>query len=313
MVATTLEKEYSWMERSATRALDVEESFANKSMSMSSMDDEEVEEWLQDASGMADDLARYGEDEIIVNALKVAGGDLWHTTRSLEEGLRREETEAVEEYVHESAGVAQLRLQIENCDGVLNIFEAMLSNCQHDLGNMAAGVRKMKERADAFEIFAKNRKAAETSVAEWVRTVAIPPGLAKAISDEEVGDPRYAQHLQVLTAKLAFVAKQTGPRGDMPVCCSNAAALLRKLRARAVDRISVHLKSEMQKLEDENQMVHLLLALLVQKYSSILTQQQTAVRALARASRQGLRQKGPGHQRAHARAYEAEEGVGPAQ
>lgn len=44
----------------------------------------QVSGWLQDASGMDEDLARYGEDELIINALKVAGGDLWLTTRDLE-------------------------------------------------------------------------------------------------------------------------------------------------------------------------------------------------------------------------------------
>jgi len=93
--------------------------------------------WLHDASGMEEDLAKYGEDELIVNALKVAGGDFWQVTRDLEAGLRREETSAVEEYVHQSAGVAELRLQIEQCDGVLSVFEDLLHKCQSDLGNIA--------------------------------------------------------------------------------------------------------------------------------------------------------------------------------
>ena len=86
---------------------------------------------------MEEDLAKYGEDELIVNALKVAGGDFWQVTRDLEAGLRREETSAVEEYVHQSAGVAELRLQIEQCDGVLSVFEDLLHKCQSDLGNIA--------------------------------------------------------------------------------------------------------------------------------------------------------------------------------
>lgn len=160
--------------------------------------------------------------------------------------------------MRESAGVAELRLQIENCDGVLSVFEKMLEKCQSDLGNIAGGVRHMKERADAFEMLSKNRQRAETSVAGWIETAAIPRGLSKAIHDVDVGDALYCQHLKVLQDKLAFVAKYTKCGGDMPVSCANAAPLLRRLRARAVERICVHLKAEMRKLEDDNELLYAL-------------------------------------------------------
>ena len=180
-------------------------------------------EGLYDASNIDEDLAAYGEDELIVNALKAAGGELWRVTRELEGGLRREETAAVEEYVRESADVAELRLQIENCDEVLGAFEELLDKCQTDLGNIAGGVRHMKERADAFDVLSKNRKAAETSVARWIEAVAIPRGLSRAIHETDVGDASYCQHLNLLQDKLAFVAKNTNARGDMPVSCRHAA------------------------------------------------------------------------------------------
>lgn len=210
------------------------------------------------APSIDEDLAAYGEDDLIVNALKTAGGDLWRVTRDLEAGLRREETTAVEEFVRESAEVAELRLQIENCDEVLGTFEELLDKCQTDLGNIAGGVRHMKERADAFDVLSKNRRAAETSLAAWIEAVSIPRGLSKAIHETDVGDALYCQHLNLLQDKLAFVAKKTNERGDMPVSCRNAAGLLQRLRARAVDRIAVHLRSEMRKLEDDNQLLYAL-------------------------------------------------------
>lgn len=219
-------------------------------------DDPELLEWLREG-GMEEDLARFGEDEIIVSALReVAGGDLWQRTRELEADLRQEETAAVEDFVHESAGVAELRLQIETCDAVLGVFEQLVNKCQADLGNIAAGVRHMKERADAFEVLSKNRQGAEAAVARWVEGVAIPRGLSKAIHEVDVGDPTYCQHLQALSDKLAFVAKHSTARGEMPVSCRNAAALLHRLHARAVERISAHLKSEMRQLEDDNQLLY---------------------------------------------------------
>jgi len=195
---------------------------------------------------------------VIVNALKVAGGDLWQRTRELEVDLRREETEAVEDYVRECAGVAQLRLQIDNCDAVLGVFEELVNKCQTDLGSIAGGIRHMKERADAFEVLSKNRQGAEASVAKWVEGISIPRGLSRAIHEVDVGDVEYFQHLQTLGDKLAFYAKQSKGRGDTPVSCRNAGALLHRLQMAAVERISAHLKREMRQLEDDNKLLYAL-------------------------------------------------------
>jgi len=222
-------------------------------------DDAEALLWLGDEHSIEEELAQFGEDELIVDALGVAGGgDLWQVTRDLEAKLRREEAAAVEEFVRESSSVAELRLQIENCDEVLAAFEELLGRCQADLGNVAGGVRHMKERADAFDVLSSNRRAAETTVAAWIEAVSIPRGLSRAIHETDVGDAAYRQHLNLLQEKLAFVAKNTNARGEMPVSCRNAAGLLRRLRTRAVDRISAHLKYEMRKLEDDNQLLYAL-------------------------------------------------------
>ena len=209
--------------------------------------DPEPDGCLHDAVDLEQDLAEFGDDELIMGALSSAsaGIDLCEMTRRLEAGLRHEEAAVVEEYVRESAGVAELRLGLEQCNAELSEFEDMLHKCQSDLGNIAGGVRHMKERADAFDVLLHNRQAAETAVASWVEGLTLPPGLAMAIHQLDLADPAYGQHLSVLQDKLALLAKHTDALGQMPVSLKGSSALLERLRARALDRISTHLKAQM--------------------------------------------------------------------
>eukprot|EP00960_Hanusia_phi_P043325 755996-Hanusia_phi.AAC.2 len=217
-----------------------------------SEEDKEIMGILNDPDSIEEELKRYGDDDVIGDALKVGGGDLWQYAQKLESDLRQTEAESIEEYVRQSSGVAELRLHIEACDEMLKTFEDVLTACQRELGGMGNTIMDMKRRANSLEILANNRKGAEQKLAAMIDGIAMPAGLARAIYEGEIND-NMVLHLQTLEAKLSFLDPHLN-KGRVAV--DYVKPLLDRLKAKAVDRLRDHLLRQVRSLDSDHPFLH---------------------------------------------------------
>ncbi|EKX51662.1 vacuolar protein sorting 52A [Guillardia theta CCMP2712] len=215
-------------------------------------DDKEVMDILNDPDSIKEELVRYGDDDVIGDALKVGGGDLWQYAQKLEADLRQTEAESIEDYVRQSSGVAELRLHIEACDEMLKTFEDVLTTCQSELGGMGNTIMDMKRRANSLEVLANNRKSAEQRLAALIDGIAMPPGLARAIHEGEINDGMI-EHLQTLEAKLSFLDPHLN-KGRVAV--DHVKPLLDRLKSKAVDRLRDHLLRKIRSLDSDHPFLH---------------------------------------------------------
>ena len=142
--------------------------------------------------------------------------------------------------MRESAGVADLRLHVMQCDGVLRGFEEMLAGFQHDLGETGRIMRDMKAKAHALETLAANRTAASAALAAFIQGLTVSPEMEAAIANISTSpgpvDPGLVPALRMLRRKLAFAAH---PGAFATEAAEQMKPVLVSLQQRAVQRLSL--------------------------------------------------------------------------
>ena len=85
------------------------------------------------------------EDEYVKEALS-KGLDLREFSQQIEEELQEVERDSVQDYLQESKNMAQLHVQIQDTDIILERMEDMLGLFQADLGNISGEIQSLQDQ-----------------------------------------------------------------------------------------------------------------------------------------------------------------------
>ena len=179
-----------------------------------------------------EDLAKYGDDELIAEALR--NGDLRQYARDIEGDLRKVERDSIADYVHESENLAHLHMKIRSCDQLLEGMETVLGSFQGDLGKVTEEIKGLQQRASEMGVKDRNRREVNTRLTSIIDMAAVSPSLIHTITEADVNDA-YIEHLLLLNKKLlgsgSAVAQSLPIAGNMTV-----QPVLEDLKIKAVDK-----------------------------------------------------------------------------
>ncbi|EKX52826.1 vacuolar protein sorting 52B [Guillardia theta CCMP2712] len=204
---------------------------------------------------MQDDLARYGKDDLIAEALRNEASDLRKFAKRIEGDLRKVERESISDYVQESENLAKLHMKIKDCDDVLANMQSLLGSFQSDLGKVNMEIKSLQERATDLSVKTNNRKKVESQLVGRIDNMLVSSELIEKITETEVvvivpfclltcrGHScrcwfqvcdAYMEYLLMLRKKVSFVnsekAKEVG-------CNAYVKPVLEMLRLKAVEKI----------------------------------------------------------------------------
>ena len=185
-----------------------------------------------DFASIEEDLAKYGGDQLIADALQSGGAELRTYARQIEADLRKVEKESIADYVSESENLAHLHMKISASDSVLAKIQSDLGAFQSDLGKVSEEIKSIQERARGMTVRAKNRKSIHGTLARFVDLSAIPPGMVHGICESDVNDS-YVEYLVALKRKFEFAE---GDQARGAAALDSVRAELEKLRVKAVER-----------------------------------------------------------------------------
>ena len=199
-------------------------------------EDDDGEAAEEDDFGFAnieEDLAKYGDDELIAEAIR--NGDLRQFAKAIEVDLRKVERESVADYVHETENLAHLHVQIRSCDELLQSMERVLGGFQLNLGQVSTEIKGLQQQAADLSYKARNRRDANARLVSVVEAVAVSPSLIHTINDKEVNET-FIEHLLHLNKKLQCreqdaLAQAAGATGALSV-----KPVLEKLKIKAVEK-----------------------------------------------------------------------------
>eukprot|EP00235_Prasinoderma_singulare_P004107 CAMPEP_0119174948 /NCGR_PEP_ID=MMETSP1315-20130426/40305_1 /TAXON_ID=676789 /ORGANISM="Prasinoderma singularis, Strain RCC927" /LENGTH=325 /DNA_ID=CAMNT_0007168989 /DNA_START=161 /DNA_END=1135 /DNA_ORIENTATION=+ len=217
--------------------------------------------------GLAEELERFGADEVVKNALEggaAASEGAAGRVATLAASLHEAELASIQSYAAEGDNLMELLGQIKECDSVLAGMEEALGGFQSNLGAISTEIRSLQEQSVSLSVKLKNRKAAEAKLGELVEEIALPPELIDEILDAEVGDS-YVDALQSLAKKLDFVSgsRKTDPRLAQAAAMDDVRPELEQLRVRAVQRLRDFLLGKFAQLKRPNTNIQILQQMLL--------------------------------------------------
>eukprot|EP00041_Stephanoeca_diplocostata_P036773 m.1355056 g.1355056 ORF g.1355056 m.1355056 type:complete len:700 (-) comp24932_c0_seq37:2552-4651(-) len=166
------------------------------------------------------------EDEIVKEALD-KGLDLRVYSRQIEDQLRSVEQSSVADYIKESKKMADLHVQIQSCDAILERMEEMLGLFQSDLGNISGEIQTLQDQSLSMNIKLKNRKAVQASLGDFVGGMSISSDLVETVCNGSVNE-RYVDALDELDKKLTYVSGQADSTASTVAVSSELEALTLK-------------------------------------------------------------------------------------
>ncbi|KAM7250293.1 hypothetical protein ACFE04_022176 [Oxalis oulophora] len=153
--------------------------------------------------GLEQELEEFKNDNVVANILS-KGMKIREYTKGVENKLRHVELDSIQDYIKESDNLVSLHDQIRDCDNVLSQMESLLSGFQTEIGSISSDIKVLQEKSMDMGLGLKNRKVAESKLANFVEDIIIPPKMVDIIVDREVND-EYLRTLENLSKKLKFV------------------------------------------------------------------------------------------------------------
>ncbi|KAL9645215.1 hypothetical protein ABK040_002416 [Willaertia magna] len=151
------------------------------------------------------DFQSFQQDDLIQQAIK-EGVDLREYSKNIEEDLRKIETQSIDDYLDESDRLADLHLQLQHCDNILEKMEMMLQNFQGSLGNISEEIKVLRDQSSDMNTKKRNREAAQQKLSQFVENVVVSPELTKKVCDDPVNDA-YLDYLITLNDKKDYIDK----------------------------------------------------------------------------------------------------------
>ena len=162
-----------------------------------------------DFESLADDLAEFSGDPLVVQALK-RGVDLMKYSEELDKDLKAAEMACVTQYVDNSEQVSELHSQIQECDAVLSRMQDMLLGFQGDLSGISGEIKHLQNESLSMSVRLRNKRAIEEKLNSFVSQAVISPDIIECILSPQVTDG-FLVAVQQLNCKLEYVDTNTIP------------------------------------------------------------------------------------------------------
>eukprot|EP00040_Diaphanoeca_grandis_P031827 m.191310 g.191310 ORF g.191310 m.191310 type:complete len:698 (+) comp32425_c0_seq1:236-2329(+) len=175
------------------------------------------------------------EDEHVKEALE-KGLDLRKFSQQIEEELLDVERESVNDYLKESKNMAELHVQIQNCDIILERMEQMLGLFQGDLGNISEEIQSLQEQSLSMNVKLKNRKAVQASLTDYVSFLSISDALVDTICNKPINES-FLEALDSLDKKLAYVVDKPSDTASLVQINADLATLTQKASIKIRDYV----------------------------------------------------------------------------
>ncbi|KAK1323100.1 hypothetical protein QJS10_CPA02g01461 [Acorus calamus] len=183
--------------------------------------------------GLQKELEECKHDEEVLNILS-KGTKLREYTKGVENNVRQDELESIQDYIKESDNLVSLHDQIHDCDSMLSQMESLLGGFQAEIGSISSEIKSLQEKSMDMGLKLKNRKVAESTLARFVEDIIVPPRMVDIIIDGEVND-EYMRTLEILSKKLKFV--EVDPMVKSSKALKDVQPELERLRQKAVAKV----------------------------------------------------------------------------
>ncbi|ERN07272.1 vacuolar protein sorting-associated protein 52 A isoform X1 [Amborella trichopoda] len=182
--------------------------------------------------GLQQELEDCKNDNVVTNIL-AKGTSLREYAKGVENNVREDELESIQDYIKESDNLVSLHNQIRDCDSILSQMEILLSGFQAEIGSISSEIKSLQEKSMDMGLKLKNRKVAELKLARFVEDIIVPPRMVDIIVDGEVNG-EYMRTLEILSKKLKYV--ETDPMIKASRALKDVQPELERLRQKAVSK-----------------------------------------------------------------------------
>ncbi|KAM6589940.1 hypothetical protein CsatA_012545 [Cannabis sativa] len=217
--------------------------------------------------GLQQELEECKNDDVVANILS-KGTKLREYTKGVENNIRQVELDSIQDYIQESDNLVSLHDQIRDCDNILSQMETLLSGFQTEIGSISSDIKILQEKSMDMGLKLKNRKVAESKLANFVEDIIVPPRMVDIIIDGEVND-EYMRTLEILSKKLKFV--EVDQMVKMSKALKDVQPELEKLRQKAVSRVYDFIVQKLYALRKPKTNIQILQQNILLKYKYIVT------------------------------------------
>ncbi|PON34867.1 Vps [Parasponia andersonii] len=172
------------------------------------------------------------------------------------------------DYIKESDNLVSLHDQIRDCDNILSQMETLLSGFQAEIGSISSDIKILQEKSMDMGLKLKNRKVAESKLANFVEDIIVPPRMVDIIIDGEVND-EYMRTLEILSTKLKFVEADSMVK--MSKALKDVQPELEKLRQKAVSKVFDFIVQKLYALRKPKTNIQILQQNILLKYKYVVT------------------------------------------
>ncbi|XP_048335140.2 vacuolar protein sorting-associated protein 52 A isoform X1 [Ziziphus jujuba] len=217
--------------------------------------------------GLQQELEECKNDDVVANILS-KGTKLREYTKGVENNIRQVELDSIQDYIKESDNLVSLHDQIRDCDSILSQMETLLSGFQAEIGSISSDIKILQEKSMDMGLKLKNRKVAESKLANFVEDIIVPPRMVDIIIDGEVND-EYMRTLETLSKKLKFV--EVDPMVKISKALKDVQPELEKLRQKAVSKVFEFIVQKLYSLRKPKTNIQILQQSVLLKYKYIVT------------------------------------------
>ncbi|XP_062110988.1 vacuolar protein sorting-associated protein 52 A isoform X1 [Humulus lupulus] len=217
--------------------------------------------------GLQQELEECKNDDVVANILS-KGTKLREYTKGVENNIRQVELDSIQDYIQESDNLVSLHDQIRDCDNILSQMETLLSGFQAEIGSISSDIKILQEKSMDMGLKLKNRKVAESKLANFVEDIIVPPRMVDIIIDGEVND-EYMRTLEILSKKLKFV--EVDPMVKMSKALKDVQPELEKLRQKAVSKVYDFIVQKLYALRKPKTNIQILQQNILLKYKYVVT------------------------------------------
>ncbi|GAA0149529.1 membrane traffic protein [Lithospermum erythrorhizon] len=252
------------MSESASRTLDLG-SFVGDFTSTGPDDDDATEDISLE--GLEQELLECKDDEVVANILS-KGTKIRQYTKDVETNIRKNELQSIEDYIKESDNLVSLHDQIRDCDVILSQMETLLTGFQDEIGSISSDIKILQEKSMDMGLKLKNRKVAESKLAQFVEDIIVPPRMIDIIVDGEVNE-EFMRMLETLSKKIKYV--EMDPTVKISKAWKDVQPELEKLRQKAVSKVYDFMVQKLFALRKPKTNIQILQQSVLLKYKYIIS------------------------------------------
>lgn len=216
--------------------------------------------------GLQEELEECKGDDVVANIL-ARGTKSREYAKGVENNIRQNELDSVQDYIKESDNLVSLHDQIFDCDSILSQMETLLSGFQAEIGSISSEIKSLQEKSMDMGLKLKNRKVAELKLARFNEDIIVPPRMVDIIVDGEVND-EYMRTLEILSKKLKSVEVDSMIKTS--IALKDVQPELERLRQKAVSKVFEFIVQKLYALRKPKTNIQILQQSVLLKYKYVV-------------------------------------------